>query len=103
MVNKATYLLLRGVKTVLVTLGQNGSLLVSSEGSHHVPCKKVDVVDTTGAGDCYLGTLAYFLSRGDDLKDAMKKAGEVATISVQKPGTQASYPSREEVPQNLFF
>ena len=92
----------RGVKQVIVTLGKHGSLYVSESKIHHVPCKVVEAVDTTGAGDCYIGSLAFFISHGDDIIEAIKKASDIATRSVQKPGTQSSFPYRDELPANFF-
>jgi ribokinase len=61
----------------------------------------VRAVDTTGAGDAYVGSLAYFLAAGLMLTEAARKAGAVATRSVLKPGTQTSFPDREEVAEIL--
>ena len=59
-------------------------------------------MDTTGAGDCFIGTLAYFLAAGDSLPVALSKAVEVDTVSVHGLGTQTSYPTRAMLPQDLF-
>ncbi len=53
------------VTQVLVTLGEKGSLLVTKLSHVHVPPVRVQAVDTTGAGDCFLGSFAYFLSQGN--------------------------------------
>ena len=55
-------------------------------------------VDTTGAGDCFLGSLAFFLARGASLRDAATRAAAVAALSVQHPGTQTSYPRAADLP-----
>jgi len=91
--------------TVIVTLGSKGSLLVRPGMPHQyipIPQGKVEVVDTTGAGDCYIGGLAMFLASGNDIATAMRKASYVATMSVQHPGTQTSFPERSQVPQDFF-
>ncbi|NLF38947.1 ribokinase, partial [bacterium] len=80
-----------------LTLGSRGALIVDRGGAQHVPARKVKAVDSTGAGDAFVGSLAYFLSRKSPLKEAVKRACAIATMSVLKPGTQTSFPSREEV------
>ena len=57
-------LLARGATNVLITLGAQGSLLVNNSGSSHVAAQRVDAIDTTGAGDCFLGAFAFFLASG---------------------------------------
>lgn len=95
-----------GVGKVIITLGSEGCLLV--EGSSevpticHIPGKKVAVVDTVGAGDSFLGSLGFFLSKGFELTSALDKANVVASVSVQSKGTQSSYPRKEQLPQELF-
>lgn len=58
-----------------------------------------DVVDTTGAGDAFVGSLAFFLTSGLGLglAEAVKRSCQVATLTVMKKGTQASYPERSQV------
>ena len=63
------------------------------------PAQAVKAVDSTGAGDAYVGSLAYFLGLGKPLLEAAQRAGSIATRSVLKPGTQTSFPSRCEVPE----
>jgi len=92
---------------VVVTLGENGCLLVRRDGSVlHVPQPERvphdKVVDTTGAGDAFIGALAFFLSLGDALETALPKANLVAGRSVQRHGTQTSYASRQELPATIF-
>jgi ribokinase len=90
---------------VLVTLGAKGALLL--DGKEHrdgvlLPCPAVErVVDTSGAGDCFLGSLAAYLSRGVPLREAATRAGRVASLSVQRAGTQPSYPQPSELPPEL--
>jgi ribokinase len=68
---------------------------MSPHCAEHVPGEKVRAVDTTGAGDAYVGSLAYFLAADVPVPEAACKAGAVATRSVLKPGTQTSFPDRE--------
>jgi ribokinase len=92
----ARALLARGAGAVILTLGERGSLVVTPDAAQHVPAQVVKAVDSTGAGDAYVGSLAYFLSLGQPLLEAARRAGGIATLSVQKPGTQTSFPSRDE-------
>ncbi len=93
----ARELLARGAGAVILTLGQRGSLVVTPDTAQHVPAQAVQAVDSTGAGDAYVGSLAYFLGLDTPLLDATQRAGAIATRSVLKPGTQTSFPSRDEV------
>jgi ribokinase len=92
----------RGAKTVILTLGERGSLLVTPDTTEMVPAEPVAAVDTTGAGDAYIGSLAYFLAAGKPLVDAMQRANQIAAISVQHPGTQTSFPHRQDIPPELL-
>eukprot|EP01121_Diplochlamys_sp_Union-15-3_P008269 TRINITY_DN2185_c0_g1_i1.p1 TRINITY_DN2185_c0_g1~~TRINITY_DN2185_c0_g1_i1.p1 ORF type:complete len:309 (+),score=78.19 TRINITY_DN2185_c0_g1_i1:89-1015(+) len=94
----ATLLLEKGVKQVVVTLGEKGCLYLSKEGTIRVPSVKVQAKDTTGAGDCFLGSFAYFLGCGLNVEESINRATKVASISVQREGTQSSYPSTTELP-----
>jgi ribokinase len=87
-----------GPKTVIITLGERGALLVEGDQpAQHIPAKGVQAVDTTGAGDAFIGSLAYFLGMKRPLRDAVARAVGIATQSVLKRGTQTSFPMREEV------
>lgn len=99
----ARRLLARGAGKVILTLGERGSLLVTAEETVHVPTASVQAVDTTGAGDAFCGSLAYFLAAGQPIVRAMEHANFVAGISVQKPGTQSSFPLRANLPPALFL
>jgi ribokinase len=94
----ARELLRRGAGTVVMTRGERGSLIVGPDGATaQVAAAPVKSVDSTGAGDAFVGSLAYFLGCDLDLREAVRRAGAIATRSVLKPGTQASFPAREEV------
>jgi ribokinase len=92
------------IPQVLVTLGASGSLLVrkGEKDALFVPTKKVKAVDTTGAGDCFLGAFAYFLAHGVSIESAISKANDVASVSVTRPGAQSSYPTADELLKELF-
>ncbi|MFP4268297.1 MAG: ribokinase [Spirochaetaceae bacterium] len=86
--NAARDLLAKGVKSIVVTMGERGSWYFSGEEEQHVPTLPAEVVDTTGAGDAYIGALAYGLSKGYDEISAMKAASRVASIAVSQKGAQ---------------
>jgi ribokinase len=85
-----------GPENVVLTLGDRGCAIASREGAVHLPGDEVAPVDTTGAGDAFVGTLAVGLARGDDLAAAAARANRIAGLSVQRRGTQASFPSADE-------
>ncbi|WP_244409346.1 ribokinase [Streptomyces albofaciens] len=89
----------QGARSVVVTLGGDGALVVDGGGrSERVPGVKVEPVDTTGAGDAFTGALAVRLARGDSLPDAARFAVRVGAAAVTKAGAQPSYPTLEELP-----
>ena len=98
----ARVLLERGARTVILTLGERGSLLVTEETREHVPVETVNALDTTGAGDAFVGSLAYFLASGKALTEAIARANRIASISVQSSGTQTSFPLAADLPQELM-
>lgn len=99
----ASIILERGARAALITLGARGCLYVSADGADEViPTVEVNAVDTTGAGDAFVGSLGYFLAAGVALRTAIERANAIAAISVQSPGTQSSYPRREQLPAELL-
>ena len=86
---------------MILTLGERGSLLVTDTTSEHVPVHSVRALDTTGAGDAFVGSLAYFLADGKSLSESIKRANRIAAISVQSSGTQTSFPEARELPAKL--
>lgn len=98
----ARILLGRGAGRIVLTLGERGSLLVDEDIVQHVPAPKVQAVDTTGAGDAFMGSLAYFLALGAPILEAMARANQIAAISVQSPGTQSSFPNAADLPPALL-
>lgn len=98
----AQALLKRGPRAVIITLGERGALLVAAgEPPVHAPAASVQAVDTTGAGDAFVGSLAYFVARGLLLSEAVRRATTIATRSVLKQGTQTSFPTRDEIHELL--
>ncbi len=92
---------------MILTLGSRGAVFACpSEGPSHVTAPEVaNPVDTTGAGDAFVGALAHFMhSGGSDLslEEAVRRSCVVASHSVRKAGTQQSYPFRKELPNKLF-
>jgi ribokinase len=90
----AADLLQRGFQRVVITLGERGSLIASPAGRIHVPPFPVTPVDTTGAGDAFIGSFAVFLAEGLPEKDALARANLYAALSTTRVGTQKSFPTR---------
>lgn len=94
---QARILLKKGVQSILVTLGEKGSLYVDKEKVYHVPSIKTKAVDTTAAGDSFLGGYLSELARGSDVREAMEFATRVASITVSRRGASSSIPTLEEM------
>ncbi|RLC08945.1 MAG: ribokinase [Deltaproteobacteria bacterium] len=92
----ADVLLGKGVKAVIITLGEKGLMLATKDHQEMIPSNKVSAVDSTAAGDAFTGSLACRLALGDSLRDAAVYANVVAAISVTRLGAQPSMPTREE-------
>lgn len=92
----AKSIIAQGLKTVIVTLGGKGSLYVSAQETRLVPQFDVKTIDTTGAGDAFIGSFAYFYLTTKDVFRAMKLANCYAGLSTTREGTQKSFYSREE-------
>jgi ribokinase len=92
----ARRLLQRGAKTVIVTLAERGALLVTPEIIEQIPSVSVKAVDTSGAGDAFIGSFAVLLAEGMPVVEAVREANAIAAASVTRPGTQASFPRRNE-------
>jgi ribokinase len=98
----ARRLLQRGATSVVLTLGARGALIVSATEALLVPAVEVKATDTTGAGDAFVGSMAFFLAVGRPLVEAVRRANEIAAISVQSTGTQTSFPRAEDLPRGLL-
>ena len=83
-----------GIRRVIITLGANGSLLASRDSSEHVPPFAVNAVDSTGAGDAFIGSFAVFLGEGVPEKEAVRRANLYAGLSTTGIGTQKSFYDR---------
>lgn len=91
----AARLLDAGVGHVIVTLGARGACLFDRNGRQDIEAVPVSPVDTTGAGDAFIGSFAHFLSSGAGIVPALRQAARYAAMSVTKRGTQSSYPDAE--------
>ena len=92
----ASLLLQQGLQRVVLTLGERGSLLAGPEGTELIPAFKVDAIDTTGAGDAFIGSFAVFLGEGLPEKEALTRANLYAALSTRNVGTQKSFVNRAE-------
>jgi ribokinase len=88
-----------GIRRVIITLGANGSLLANSESSEHIAAFAVKSVDSTGAGDAFIGSFAVFLGEGIPEKEAVKRANLYAALSTTGVGTQKSFYDRAHFDQ----
>ncbi|HIQ29753.1 MAG TPA: ribokinase [Candidatus Caldiarchaeum subterraneum] len=87
----------RGVKTVVVTLGKQGAMLVTEDETYHVEGIRVRSVDTTGAGDAFNAALAFMLARGSSYEEAVKLANVAGALATTKVGAQEALPTFSEI------
>ncbi|MFH4976121.1 hypothetical protein AB6A40_002830 [Gnathostoma spinigerum] len=99
----AEMMLSLGPKAIIVTLGPRGVVLADQRGVRHITVPQVKAVDTTGAGDCFCGSLAFFMVKMPNLslEEQVRRAVFIASITVQKKGTQASYPWARDLPEEI--
>jgi ribokinase len=102
----ATILHNYGISTVVITLGARGAILVTKnkQGQAHSiyqPAPKVQVVDTTAAGDCFVGSLTVALTEGQSPQQALRFAVYASALKVTRFGAQSGLPTREEVEAQL--
>ncbi len=83
-----------GIRRVIITLGANGSLVAGPDGSEHLPAFPVKSVDSTGAGDAFIGSFAVFLGEGVSEREAIRRANLYAGLSTTGVGTQKSFYDR---------
>lgn len=93
----ALFMLGKGVKNVLVTMGGAGCMLVNREKAEFFPANKVQAVDTTAAGDSFTAAFALALSKGKSCEEAIVFGQKVSAIAVTRKGAQTSIPTMEEV------
>jgi len=90
-------LLGKGVKNVIITLAEKGSLIVTESGTTHVPGYTVNLVDSVAAGDSFNGALAVGISQGKPLDEVARFANAVGALTVTKEGAIPSLPYQSEV------
>lgn len=93
----AKTLLERGPELVVVTLGAQGCLALTRTLEHRLPALRVQVQDTTGAGDTFTGALTLRLALGDPLEGALRFAGAAAALACEQVGAQAGMPWKAEI------
>jgi ribokinase len=93
----ATSLRRRGIPTAIVTLGSQGVLVADEAGCRHFPALPVQVVDTTAAGDTFIGAMCAARAAGQSMDDAIRRGIQAATICVTRAGAQASIPYLNEM------
>ncbi|KAL1138413.1 hypothetical protein AAG570_008477 [Ranatra chinensis] len=94
-----------GCNTVIITLGSKGAVFATENSKiGHVPAQSVTPVDTTGAGDAFIGALAYFTAFMGQLplSERIRRSCVVASTSVLRAGTQISFPNKMDLPEELF-
>ncbi|COY30692.1 ribokinase [Staphylococcus aureus] len=100
MKDNANYFLSIGIKTVLITLGKQGTYFATKNQSQHIEAYKVNAIDTTAAGDTFIGAFVSRLNKSqENLADAIDFGNKASSLTVQKHGAQASIPLLEEVNQ----
>lgn len=92
----AKTLLAKGLKNLIVTLGEKGSVWLTNNEVTHIEPRKVKAVDTSGAGDAFIGCFAHYYLQTQDVILAMKMASHYAAYSVTGKGTQSSYPDQTQ-------
>ncbi|MBY6177820.1 bifunctional hydroxymethylpyrimidine kinase/phosphomethylpyrimidine kinase, partial [Staphylococcaceae bacterium DP2N0-1] len=98
MAQNADYFLSLGAKVVIITLGEQGIYYAVENDSGLVPAQKVKAIDTTAAGDTFIGAfVSRFNMKERNLVEAIDFANKAASLTVQKSGAQASIPLAEEV------
>jgi ribokinase len=93
----APELLSLGPRSAVITIGEDGAVLVDGESVEHLPAPEVEVIDTTGAGDAFVGALATQLARGASLREAVAYAVRAGAAAVTREGAQGALPTPEVV------
>ena len=94
--NGAARLVAGGLRHAIITLGANGSVIAGREGIEHIAPFSVEAVDSSGAGDAFIGSFAVFLGEGFSEREALRRANLYAGLSTTGVGTQKSFFSREK-------
>lgn len=96
LISKVNYLLNKGIEKIIITLGDKGAVFASNSVYKHIPSLKVSAIDTTGAGDTFIG--AYTVAKSEDLNDieAIEFAIKASAIAVTRRGVQSAIPTRKE-------
>jgi ribokinase len=95
--NAARALLAKGVQRVILTLGSQGALIADEGGIQRVPAFQVKPVDTTAAGDAFVGAFAVALSEGQPLEQSVRWGNAAGALATTKLGAQTSLPNRAQV------
>jgi ribokinase len=87
-----------GIKAVILTLGEKGSLYKDADGKYVLtPAFKIETQDTTAAGDTFIGAYAVAQSDGIDIENSLRFASAAAALSVSRKGAQDSIPTKVEI------
>jgi ribokinase len=86
-----------GIKTLVLKLGSDGSMLVTKDGAKHFPACKVKAVDPTAAGDAFTAALVVQIAAGASLDSALRFANQAGALATTKLGAQPSMPTRQEI------
>ena len=86
-----------GCKNVIMTLGKKGSIYYNGENMINQPAYKVKAIDTTGAGDCFTGSMVAALASDKTMEEALEFASKASAIAVGRRGAQPSFPWKSEV------
>jgi ribokinase len=97
----ATRALAHGPRAVIVTVGSEGCWLADASGLVHIPAIPVQVVDSTGAGDAFVGAFGAARARGDSLLQASRFGVAAGALATSRAGAQPSLPTRDEIDQHL--
>jgi ribokinase len=97
----AMKLLERGPQAVIITLGREGAFLATKEKKQFFPAFPIKAVDTTGAGDAFIGGFASALVESKSLEEALRMASANGALAATKPGAQTSLPNHQELDQFL--
>jgi ribokinase len=86
-----------GCRAIVVTVGEGGSVLMDAEGVRHIPAPSVQVVDSVGAGDAFIGAFCVAIGSGMDTAEAVELANAAGALSVTRHGAMPSMPRRDEL------